>query len=144
MSGAVAAAGSASTTHEEWRLPSIETSVAVLRRGLRTFLLGSALSEGERYDLLLAACEAVSNAVEHARDPVEPYVEVTATIGGPVVTVVVCDHGQWRDATPEVHRGRGLAMMWLLADTEISSRNRGTTVTLRSSPRFPRSPVTDP
>ena len=125
----------------DWRLPATESSVTVLRRGLRDFLRGAALSDDERYDLLLAAGEAASNAIEHAVDPSEPFFEVVAVIGDAGVTIVVCDHGQWRDGTSGVHRGRGMAMMWILADTTVVARPQGTTVTIRSSPRHGRPPV---
>jgi hypothetical protein len=68
-------------------------------------------------------------------NPTQPFFEVQAEIGDPRVTIVVCDHGQWRDAPAGTHRGRGLRMMWVLADTTISAGRHGTTVTIRSSPR---------
>jgi anti-sigma regulatory factor (Ser/Thr protein kinase) len=125
----------------DWRLPVTDGSVTVLRRGLRNFLLGATLSQDERYDLLLAAGEAASNAIEHADDPREPFFEVLATIGAAGVTIVVCDHGQWREAVPGGHRGRGMAMMRVLADTTVAPSPQGTTVTIRSRPRHGRSPV---
>ena len=126
-----------------WRLPLAERSVTDLRRELRDFLRGAALPDDERYDLLLAADEAVSNAIEHAEDPREPFFEVLATIGAGV-TIVVCDHGQWREAVPGGPRGRGMAMMWLLANTTVAPSPQGTTVTIRSSPRHGRRPVAAP
>ena len=125
-----------------WRLPATAGSVTALRRGLREFLCGGALSDDERYDLLLAACEATSNAIEHPREPSEPFVDITAGIGDTgVITITVRDHGQWRDAPAGTHRGRGLAMMWMLAATTVAPGPRGTTVTIRSSPRHGRHPV---
>ena len=119
----------------EWRLPATTLSVPLLRRGLDAFLRVALLSADERYDLLLAACEAASNAIEHARHPTEPFFEVLAEISDTGMTIVICDHGQWRDAPAGTHRGRGLRMMWLLADTTVAAGRHGTTVTLRSSPR---------
>jgi anti-sigma regulatory factor (Ser/Thr protein kinase) len=116
-------------------------SVTVLRRALEDFLRLAQLSEDERYDLLLVACEATSNAIEHARNPTEPFFEVLAEIGDTRVTLVVCDHGQWRDAPAGTDRGRGLQMMWLLADTTVAAGRHGTTVTIRSSPRHGRHPA---
>jgi anti-sigma regulatory factor (Ser/Thr protein kinase) len=127
--------GGASSRRQHWRLPVIERSVTVLRRSLDAFLEGAHLSEDERYDLLLVACEAVSNAIEHARHPTEPFVEVLAEISDAGMTIVICDHGQWRDAPAGTHRGRGLRMMWLLADTTVAAGRHGTTVTIRSSLR---------
>jgi hypothetical protein len=56
------------------------------------------------------------------------------------VTIVVCDHGQWRDATAGTYRGRGLAMMRMLVDTTVEARPEGTTVTLRSNRPAARAP----
>ncbi len=116
----------------DWRLPATESSLVLLRRGLSAFLRGAALSDDERYDLLLAVGEAASNAIEHAGDPSEPFVDVVAQVGDAGITITVCDHGQWRDATPGTYRGRGLAMMRVLVDTTIDAGATGTTVTLRS------------
>jgi anti-sigma regulatory factor (Ser/Thr protein kinase) len=123
---------------QRWRLPATGRSVTVLRRGLDAFLREANLSDDERYDLLLVACEAASNAIEHPGNPTEPFIEVLAEIAGPRVTIVVCDSGQWRDAPAGTHRGRGLAMMWLLADTAVAAGPHGSTVTIRSSPRHGR------
>ena len=126
----------------QWRLPATERSVTVLRRALDAFLGEADLSDDERYDLLLVTCEAASNAIEHARNPTQPFFETVAEIGDGRVTIVVCDHGQWRDAPAGSHRGRGLRMMWLLADTTVAAGRHGTTVIIRSSPRHGRRPAT--
>jgi len=118
--------------HREWRLASTPTSVGVLRRGLRAFLDGAGRSRDEREDLVLATCEATTNAVEHAQHPTEPFVDVTTEIVDGVVTIVVTDHGQWQEPTPSMYRGRGLAMMRLLAETTLVHGPHGTIVTLRS------------
>jgi anti-sigma regulatory factor (Ser/Thr protein kinase) len=118
--------------HHEWRLPSVPSSVAMLRRGLRAFLDDAGRSHEEREDLVLATCEAVTNAVEHAEHPTEPFFDVTSRIVEDGVTIVVTDHGQWRPPTPSAYRGRGLAMMRLLADTTVEPGPDGTTVTLRT------------
>ena len=125
----------------DWRLPTTERSVTVLRRRLAEFLDQADLSIDERYDLLLAVCEAASNAIEHARDPTEPFFDVLTEIVDSRVTVVVRDHGQWSDGSPGIHRGRGLAMMWTLADSTVVPGPHGTTVTIRSSPRHGRQAV---
>jgi hypothetical protein len=93
------------------------------------------LSGDERHDLLLAACEAASNGIEHARDPSEPFVDVLTEIGGAYVTIVVRDYGQWRLSAPGAHRGHGLGMMWALTETTIDTGPLGTTVTIRSGPQ---------
>ena len=116
----------------EWRLRSVESAVPWMRRQLRAFLDDTGLSDDEREDLVLAACEAATNAVEHAQQPTEPFFDVCAEITDGLLTIVVQDHGQWREPTSSQYRGRGLAMMCILADTTVTSRTHGTTVTLRN------------
>jgi anti-sigma regulatory factor (Ser/Thr protein kinase) len=124
-----------------FRLHAVEGSVTPLRRELSEFLRGATLSVDERHDLLLAACKAASNAVEHARDPSEPFVEVLAAIADAGVRIVVSDHGQWRHTAPGAHRGQGPAMMGALAHPTISPGPQRTSVTIRSSPGHGRHPV---
>jgi anti-sigma regulatory factor (Ser/Thr protein kinase) len=104
----------------------------VLRRGLNSFLEGSPLSGEELYDLLLATCEAASNAIEHAQNPSEPFIDVHSELDDGRVSVLVRDFGQWREAVAGTQRGRGLGMMQALAETSLVTRPHGTTVTLRS------------
>jgi anti-sigma regulatory factor (Ser/Thr protein kinase) len=116
----------------EWRLPATAGSVRVLRRGLHAFLQGTSLSGDQCYDLLLAACEAASNAIEHAQHPSEPFFDVLTEVDDGRVSVLVRDFGVWREGLAGPHRGRGLGMMRALADMSLDSQPGGTTVTLRS------------
>jgi anti-sigma regulatory factor (Ser/Thr protein kinase) len=113
-------------------MPSVPSSVTHLRWAMRAFLDDAGRSPQEREDLLLATCEATSNAVEHALQPTEPFFDVTCRIADDQVVVVVTDHGTWQPPTASAFRGRGLAMMQLLADTTVETGPHGTTVTLRS------------
>jgi anti-sigma regulatory factor (Ser/Thr protein kinase) len=130
--GSVAQSPLSPSSRREWRLPSVPSSVSLLRRGLRVFLEDAGLSYDEREDLVLAACEAATNAGEHAQHSKEPFFDVAAQIAGDVVTIVVRDYGQWRAPGSSPHRGRGLAMMRVLAHTSVAAGADGTTVTLRS------------
>jgi anti-sigma regulatory factor (Ser/Thr protein kinase) len=116
----------------QWRLHSIESAIPRIRRGLRAFLDTAGLSEEETQDLIMAVCEAATNAVEHAQHPDVPFFDLSAEIGCEVVTVVVRDHGAWREPAASPYRGRGLAMMRILADTTVTAGVHGTTVTLRN------------
>jgi anti-sigma regulatory factor (Ser/Thr protein kinase) len=116
----------------QWRLRSLERSVPSIRQGFRDFLDDTGLPADEIQDLILAACEAVTNAVEHAQHPTEPFVDVSAVIDAGVVTIVVHDHGGWRQPQLSPFRGRGLAMMHVLADTTVNPRRGGSTVTMRN------------
>jgi|SRR4051812_7949245 len=116
----------------DWHLSSVLSSVPLMRRDLRSFLGDTALSEDEIEDLILAACEAANNAVEHAQNPREPFFDVSTEFDDGAVTIVIQDHGQWRQPTSPSDRGRGLAMMRALADTTVTTRSHGTTVTIRN------------
>jgi anti-sigma regulatory factor (Ser/Thr protein kinase) len=118
--------------HPGWHLPATSVSVPSLRRGLRSVLDDTGLPDDALYDLLLAACEAATNAIEHAQEPTEPFIDVRFEVAEGQVTIIVQDHGRWRDGPATPLRGRGLAMMRALADTTVDAHARGTTVTMRS------------
>jgi anti-sigma regulatory factor (Ser/Thr protein kinase) len=99
---------------------------------LRAFLVDTGLSGDDLEDLVLAACEAATNAVEHAQQPTEPFFDAFIETGDGVVSIVIRDHGVWQPPTSDPYRGRGLAMMRVLADTTVSTCAGGTTVTVRS------------
>src|SRR4051794_16339232 len=79
---APAAPGTASPRTCEWRFPSTALSVRTMRGELRPFLLESGLPDPEIDDLVLAACEAAANGIEHARHPTEPFFDVEAEVDG--------------------------------------------------------------
>jgi anti-anti-sigma factor len=84
-------------------------------------------------DLLLAAGEAVANAVEHAG---AGTVELRAAlVEAGVVELTVADDGTWKEQVQETHRGRGVGLMRALVDEVIVERGegaaRGTVVRLR-------------
>jgi anti-sigma regulatory factor (Ser/Thr protein kinase) len=116
----------------EWHLRTVESSVTALRRGLSAFLDTVGLSDDEFYDLILAVSEAATNAVEHAQHPTEPFFDVSAEVDDGRVTIVVHDHGRWLPPRSSLYRGRGLAMMRVLADTTVEAGTHGTTVTIRN------------
>jgi anti-sigma regulatory factor (Ser/Thr protein kinase) len=121
----------------EWHLRTVESSVTALRRGLSAFLDTVGLSDDEFYDLILAVSEAATNAVEHAQHPTEPFFDVSAEVDDGRVTIVVHDHGRWLPPRSSLYRGRGLAMMRVLADTTVEAGTHGTTVTIRNHRAFP-------
>jgi signal transduction histidine kinase/serine phosphatase RsbU (regulator of sigma subunit) len=116
------------------RLPADATSLAPLRERLRRWLLAEGLDRAAAGDVLLAAGEAASNAVEHPIEPVPPAIVVTLAREGTGVTRVdIRDHGRW-DAEPSLpHRGRGMQIMRRISgeEIEIDRTPHGTTVTIR-------------
>ena len=117
--------------YERWRFPATPQAVPALRRALRRLFTAAELDEDTSYDLLLAACEAATNAVEHAQDPIEPFVDVAAEVGGGRVVITVRDHGQWRERVASMDRGRGSTLMSAIADITAVPSPEGTTVTIR-------------
>ena len=111
----------------EWRFPSIAMSVGAMRRELRPFLASSGLPDQDVDDLVLAACEAATNGIEHARFPAEPFFDVQAEISGHDVRIVVRDYGRWTvPQSMSSDRGRGLHMMTMLAAVSFTSTVMGT------------------
>jgi anti-sigma regulatory factor (Ser/Thr protein kinase) len=113
-------------------MPSEPASIPVLRRRLRSWLHAAGVDPDQAYDLLLAACEAATNAVEHAQDPTEPFFEVTGSLSSAGVRIAVRDHGQWRERMPSMDRGRGSTLMSAFAEIVATPSAEGTTVIISS------------
>ncbi|KAB1919141.1 ATP-binding protein, partial [Micromonospora sp. ALFpr18c] len=64
-----------------WTYPSAPTSAAALRRDVRLALGDLGVGPDLLEDLLLAASEAMNNAVEHAQRPSRPEVRVRLQLG---------------------------------------------------------------
>ncbi len=117
---------------ETLRFPSTSASIPPLRRRLRSLLAEAGLDDDRAYDLVLATCEAATNAIEHAQSPAEPVITVGLTVRDGAVEVVVHDTGQWRERTSSMDRGRGSMLMSAFADVTVVPGPSGTTVTIRS------------
>lgn len=110
-------------------------AAARLRRELRGWLGDVALPDGECHDVLLAVSEAVANAVEHgAAGRTDRPVVVVATADETALSVVVRDHGEWREPVPSPERGRGLGIMrTLMSEVVVERHDDGTVVRLGRS-----------
>jgi hypothetical protein len=118
----------------QWRWPSLPTSVRTMRVELRPVLDLTGLPDPELDDLILAAGEAATNAVEHARLPTLPFFDVSAEVGERRTRIVIQDHGRWCPPTAGGNRGRGLQMIGVLADATLTVGPGGTTVILCNRP----------
>jgi anti-sigma regulatory factor (Ser/Thr protein kinase) len=123
-------------------LPDEAASLPLMRRALREWLERARWPRDEAADLILAANEAVTNAIEHAYRPGQAVtVLVTAEavrLSGHLrcARITVSDRGRWRPAPVESNtRGRGIAMMRAIAGSlDIDSAPGGTRVTMTSRP----------
>jgi len=122
-----------------WRLRSEPAAIPALRRRLRVWLEAVAADPDQAYDLLVAACEAATNAVEHAQDPTEPFFEVTAAVVGGRIRITVRDSGQWRERGASMDRGRGGTLMSAVGEITATPSPEGTTVVITSEPAGERS-----
>ncbi|MEJ2858114.1 MULTISPECIES: ATP-binding protein [unclassified Saccharothrix] len=120
-------------------IPADAGLLSTVRVHLDEWLLGIGLSDDDRYDLLVAVNEAVSNAVEHAYAPgVAGSVRVVGEIRPDgSIHVVVSDDGTWRVPPVELSdRGRGLLLMRENVDeVRVDRSGTGTRVTLVMSGR---------
>ncbi|HYO35586.1 MAG TPA: ATP-binding protein, partial [Geodermatophilus sp.] len=114
------------------RFPSASASIPPLRRRLWSLLAAAGLDDDRAYDLVLATCEAATNAIEHAQSPTEPVITVRVTVRDGAVDIAVRDTGQWRQRTSSMDRGRGSMLMSAFADVTVVPGPSGTTVTIRS------------
>ncbi|MET7964687.1 ATP-binding protein [Micromonospora zamorensis] len=113
-----------------WAYPSTPTSAAMMRRDVRRTLGDLDVDPDVLEDLLLAASEAMNNAVEHAQRPSRPEVRVRVQVGVGLVRISVRDFGTWRDRRPAMDRGRGALLMNAYGDVRLVSTLEGTTVTI--------------
>jgi anti-sigma regulatory factor (Ser/Thr protein kinase) len=120
-----------SSVHRSWRLPCASCSVRVLRHELRPFLDVTGLPGEELDDIVLAACEAAANAVDHAGTTSGSF-DVSVAMDGERICISVRDHGRWRDPVPGTGRGRGLLLMRSLSMLTVTATPGGTTVTLEN------------
>jgi anti-sigma regulatory factor (Ser/Thr protein kinase)/putative methionine-R-sulfoxide reductase with GAF domain len=112
--------------------PAEASALRVLRQLLRRWLGKWGADADEIFDITVAVQEASANAVEHAYAPGSAAFEVDARHEHGIITVVVQDRGQWREARGGEQRGRGLPIMRSLMETvHVHHGEDGTTVFLQ-------------
>ncbi len=105
---------------ESWSAPAVPETVPLLRGEVVRFASSAAVADPPLSDVRLAVSEALTNAVVHgyADQPEPGPVEVTATVDGGALRVVVADEGSGmapRLDSPGV--GLGLPLITSVADT---------------------------
>ncbi len=111
-------------------------SMDIVRDAMRNWLEGVELERSAGEDVVLATWEACANAIEHAVEPRESLVAVSAAVEDGLVRVTVSDTGRW--APPSARDGRGLGLRLiesLVTSLDVEESDGGTTVTLEKSLR---------
>lgn len=120
--------------HLHFKVPAAAAQLPVLRACLRDWTRDIGMSAERSNDVVLAADEALTNAVEHAYADRPGAVVLFAACDrySSTARVVVSDHGTWRPppADPGM-RGRGLPIMRGLSSSfDLHHDDGGTTVVL--------------
>jgi serine phosphatase RsbU (regulator of sigma subunit)/anti-sigma regulatory factor (Ser/Thr protein kinase)/transcriptional regulator with GAF, ATPase, and Fis domain len=114
--------------------PADVTELSRSRAALRSWLTQTRVDPDQAHDMLVAAGEAVANAIEHGhRHSPEGIITLRATALVDQVRMTVVDTGSWKPPQPaaDSHRGRGITLMRaLMQDVAIHPDATGTTVQL--------------
>ena len=115
-------------------IPAIADRLLPLRRQLAVWAAATGMAADQIDAMILAADEAMSNAVSHAYHPDEPGTFDLRADHDPAtntVEITVRDHGRWQfpSIEPSPTRGRGLILIRALThETMIDPAEDGTTV----------------
>jgi anti-sigma regulatory factor (Ser/Thr protein kinase) len=114
--------------------PAHVDQLAPTRTALRSWLKRVRVRPNQAMDVLIAAGEAVANAIEHGhRHSPEGTISLYATALVDQLELTITDTGTWKPprATPDLNRGRGMTLIReLMHDVTIDHGDAGTTVHL--------------
>ncbi|UXA16053.1 SpoIIE family protein phosphatase [Mycobacterium sp. SMC-4] len=109
-------------------------NLAPARAALRGWLSRAGVEPTAATDVLVAAGEAVTNAIEHGhRHTPDGTISLRATASAECVHLTIADTGSWKQprTSPESNRGRGIDLMrMLMHEVTIEHDTAGTTVEL--------------
>jgi anti-sigma regulatory factor (Ser/Thr protein kinase) len=118
----------------ELKFPAHVSHLAPARRALKNWLTRARVDPAQTLNVLMAAGEAVANAIEHGhRHTPEGTVRLAATATVDQLQLTITDNGSWKPPQPAAnpHRGRGITLMrGLMHNVIIDPRTAGTTVHL--------------
>jgi anti-sigma regulatory factor (Ser/Thr protein kinase) len=113
------------------RVPADPRALVHLRAELEGWLTAAGVAGADAFDAVSAASEATSNAIEHAQDPSQPFVDVEVDRAGDVLKVTVRDYGQWRPPRFDSDRNHGLLLIdSLMTRVAINRAQAGTTIAM--------------
>lgn len=118
----------------ELEFPADASHLGPARKALRNWLNRVRVDPDQSMSVLIAAGEAVANAIEHGhRHRRGGTIALDATALVDEVRLTITDTGSWKTPQPEAnpHRGRGITLMrGLMHDVTINPQIGGTTVQL--------------
>ncbi|MEB4211377.1 SpoIIE family protein phosphatase [Mycobacterium sp. 94-17] len=118
----------------ELNFPADVGQLAPARAALRNWLTRARLDSDQAMNVLVAAGEAVANAIEHGhRHRPEGTIRLGAVALCDEIQLTITDSGSWKPPQPAScsHRGRGIPLMRsLMQHVDIRSETDGTTVHL--------------
>ena len=118
----------------ELTFPAHVSNLGPARTALRNWLKRARIDPDQTIDVLVAAGEAVANAIEHGhRHRPEGMISLDATALVDQVQLTITDTGSWKppQSAADQHRGRGIALMRaLMHDVTINPDTAGTIVHL--------------
>ncbi|QLL05726.1 SpoIIE family protein phosphatase [Mycobacterium vicinigordonae] len=116
----------------ELTFPPDASHLASTRTALRHWLTQVHVCPEQTTNMLIAAGEAVSNAIEHGhRDRPDGTISLGAVALVDEVQLTITDTGSWKPPQPSTERGRGISLMRrLMHDVTINTETDGTTVHL--------------
>jgi GAF domain-containing protein/anti-sigma regulatory factor (Ser/Thr protein kinase) len=109
------------------------SNLAAARHALRNWLTRARVDPDQSLNVLIAAGEAVANAIEHGHRNSPGTISLDATVLVDEVQLTITDTGSWKTPQPAAnpHRGRGITLMrGLMQDVTIDPETAGTTVHL--------------
>ncbi len=116
----------------EMTVPAIPSALPLVRQAVRHATEAAGLPLDRATGLVIAACEAVNNAIEHAYGIMPGDLTVRAEVQGDALVVTVQDRGRWRPPRAD-GGGRGMILMRTLADrADVVRSEEGTTVRLEA------------
>ena len=116
------------------RVPSRTGSLDLVRDAVRTWLSVAPMHRGDANDVVLAVWEACANAIEHALDPREDFVEIRADMRDGHVRIAVEDTGRWTPPSERDDRGLGLRLIRAsMSSVKVEPGETGTRVTFEKA-----------
>jgi PAS domain S-box-containing protein len=108
--------------------------LAPVRRRLRGWLSQLSLDPLVAQDVLIAACEACANAIEHGyRGSSRGTVSLQVEAAGRDLVITVADRGRWQPPRQARDRGHGLKLIRAtMRDVAITANELGTTIEMRA------------